>query len=243
MKEWPICAKCMGEIQVIALGGSLLRPDSDHDRNHWIQQIQSILTQGIQSGFKFVLVIGGGAPAREFISMAQSFVSSSERLDTIGIAATRLNATLLQQIFTSGGLNVSSVIPTDVSQVKQEIDGNDIVVMGGTHPGQTTDTVAVEAACQVQASHCLIATNVSHVFTKDPRYHSDAQPFASLSLHDLLALNGDTLEPGASTVVDPVAIKKAIKGQMKLLVLDGRDTMRIQAAIDGHEFEGTIVEP
>ncbi|MDA0716553.1 MAG: UMP kinase [archaeon] len=233
----------MGEIQVIALGGSLLRPDSEHDRNDWIDNILSILTQGVEKGMKFVLIIGGGAPAREYISIAQRFVSSAHRLDTIGIAATRLNATLLQQIFLSHGLNVSSSIPIVISELEHALKDCDIVVMGGTQPGQTTDTVAVEAACFIQARHCLIATNVSHVFTKDPRHHSDAQPISSLRLYELLELSGEALEPGASTVVDPVAIKKAIDGQMKLLVVDGRDTMRIQAAITGLEFEGTVVQP
>jgi uridylate kinase len=233
----------MGEIQVIALGGSLLRPDSDHDRNDWMNNILSILTRGVQTGMKFVLVIGGGAPAREHIAMAQRFVSSSHRLDTIGIAATRLNATLLQQIFISHGLNVYSSIPIVISELNRAVEDCDIVVMGGTQPGQTTDTVAVEAACFVQAQHCLIATNVSHVFTKDPRHHADAQPISSLRLHELLELSGESLEPGASTVVDPVAISRAIDGQIKLLVVDGRDTMRIQAAITGLEFEGTVVQP
>ncbi|MEK9697692.1 MAG: hypothetical protein VW270_18140 [Candidatus Poseidoniales archaeon] len=172
----------MGEVQVIALGGSLLRPDSEHDRHDWIEKIMTLLKQGISLGMKFILVVGGGAPAREHITIAKQFITSSERLDTIGIAATRLNATMLQQIFAANSFDVSEAIPTTSDQVNDMIANHSLVLMGGTVPGQTTDTVAVNVACKTGAEHCIIATNVSHVYSKDPREFQDAIPINSLSL-------------------------------------------------------------
>jgi len=233
----------MGEVQVIALGGSLLRPDSEHDRHDWIEKIMMLLKHGISSGMKFILVVGGGAPAREHISIAKQFVTSPDRLDTIGIAATRLNATMLQQIFAANSFDVSAEIPTTSDQVNDMISNHSMVLMGGTVPGQTTDTVAVNVACKTGAEHCIIATNVSHVYSKDPRVHQDARPITSLSLHELLELTGERLEPGASAVVDPVAIKKAIEGRLKILVLDGRQPDLIGAATKNEHFDGTTILP
>jgi uridylate kinase len=233
----------MGEVQVIALGGSLLRPDSEHDRHDWIEKIMMLLKHGISSGMKFILVVGGGAPAREHISIAKQFVTSPDRLDTIGIAATRLNATMLQQIFAANSFDVSAEIPTTSDQVNDMISNHSMVLMGGTVPGQTTDTVAVNVACKTGAEHCIIATNVSHVYSKDPRVHQDASPITSLSLHELLELTGERLEPGASAVVDPVAIKKAIEGRLKILVLDGRQPDLIGAATKNEHFDGTTILP
>jgi len=58
-----------------------------------------------------------------------------------------------------------------------------------------------------------------------------------------LELTGERLEPGASAVVDPVAIKKAIEGRLKILVLDGRQPDLIGAATKNEHFDGTTILP
>ena len=52
---------------------------------------------------------------------------------------------------------------------------------------------------------------------------------------------GDDLTPGASTVVDPIAVTWAAASNLEIAVLDGRDFDRIEAAIEGQPFEGTII--
>ena len=52
---------------------------------------------------------------------------------------------------------------------------------------------------------------------------------------------GDELTPGASTVVDPIAVTWAAASNLEIAVLDGRDFDRIEAAIEGQPFEGTII--
>ena len=116
--------------------------------------------------------------------------------------------------------------------------------MGGTVPGHTTDTVAVKLAAAVHARHCIIATNVAHVYSKDPRHHDDAEAIHEMTLEELGAITGvgTPLEPGASAVVDPVAVGVALEAGLDLAVLDGRDIVRLDDALEGNLFEGTIIK-
>ena len=102
----------------------------------------------------------------------------------------------------------------------------------------------MKLAAAVHARHCIIATNVSHVFTKDPRHHDDAEALTEISLNELAAIvgAGAPLEPGASAVVDPVAVSVALEAGLDLAVLDGRDLRRLDDALDGKLFDGTVIK-
>ena len=47
---------------VVALGGSLLRPEVE-DRNEWLINMVSIIKSRVMAGDRIGLVLGGGAPA------------------------------------------------------------------------------------------------------------------------------------------------------------------------------------
>ena len=53
---------------------------------------------------------------------------------------------------------------------------------------------------------------------------------------------GQPLEPGASAVVDPVAVGVAMEAGLDLAVLDGRDIRRLDDALDGKLFDGTVIK-
>ena len=81
--------------QIIALGGSLLRPEEAEQRSIWFGQLRQMAVHFEGNGRKLGIVVGGGLPAREAITLAKESFSDSYRLDTVGISATRLNATIL----------------------------------------------------------------------------------------------------------------------------------------------------
>ena len=151
---------------------------------------------------------------------------------------------MLQQVLLEIGCDVAPSVPHTIDDARSLLDDHHIVVMGGTVPGHTTDTVAVKLAAAVHARHCIIATNVSHVFTKDPRHHDDAEALTEISLNELAAIvgAGAPLEPGASAVVDPVAVSVALEAGLDLAVLDGRDLRRLDDALDGKLFDGTVIK-
>ena len=234
----------MSPVHVVALGGSLLRPEEAEDRTTWLGQLRQLMVHLEGNGSRIGLVVGGGLPAREGIELAKATVASPHRLDEIGIAGTRLNATVLQQVLLEIGCDVAPSVPHTIDDARSLLDDHHIVVMGGTVPGHTTDTVAVKLAAAVHARNCIIATNVSHVFTKDPRHHDDAEALTEISLNELAAIvgAGAPLEPGASAVVDPVAVSVALEAGLDLAVLDGRDLRRLDDALDGKLFDGTVIK-
>jgi uridylate kinase len=142
------------------------------------------------------------------------------------------------------GCNVANVVPTTTDQAAELFEAYDIVVMGGTKPGHTTDAVSVAFARDAGAAHVIIATNVSHVYTADPRTNKDAEPFETLTLVELQNITGkEALGPGQSAAVDPIAVNWAIDCGLRIGVLDGRDIRRIEDALEGRPFEGTLVQP
>lgn len=194
------------------------------------------------NGRRIALVVGGGLPAREGIELARNSTTDADRLDTVGIAATRLNATILQQILLDIGCDVAPEIPTTTQRAADLLEEYHIVLMGGTVPGHTTDAVAVSLARDSSASHVVIATNVSHVYSDDPRSNPDAEAFTMMSFSELVEITGiERAEPGVSAVIDPIAVGLAQSMAMRIAVLDGRELSRLEAAIEGKEFEGTII--
>ncbi len=227
---------------IIALGGSLLYGDN-HVKT-WLGQLRQTIVHFEGNGRKIGLVIGGGKPAREGIQLVEHLISDRSKLDEIGIAATRLNATVLQNMLAEIGCNVANVIPTTTGQAAELFETFDIVIMGGTKPGHTTDAVSVAFARDAGAAHVIIATNVSHVYTADPRTNDDAEPIETLTLTELQNITGkEALGPGQSAAVDPIAVNWAIECGLKIGVLDGRDIRRIEDALEGRPFEGTLVQP
>ena len=185
--------------QIVALGGSLLRPEEADERTMWFGQLRQMAVHFEGNGRKLGIVVGGGLPAREGITLARESFSDSYRLDTVGIAATRLNATILQQTLQDIGCNVAPVIPTSTNEAAELLESHNIVVMGGTTPGHTTDAVSVALARDCGASHCVIATNVSHVHDSDPRENPEAKPIEELTLAELAQITGtEPLGPGGS---------------------------------------------
>ena len=225
---------------VLALGGSLLRPE-ESDRHAWLSALAEIIHQ---CDVSLGIVVGGGAPAREAIELAKPVIDDVASLDEIGIAATRLNAAIVAQVLQGAGIDVCIEIPTDVSSAVSALQNHRVVVMGGTRPGHTTDNVAIRLAIEAGAARCLIATNVSHVYSSDPRSNPDAHSIESMNLAELQEIVGPPThgQAGGSGVIDPIGVQAAIDQKLPLAVLDGREMERIADALAGNSFIGTLVE-
>ena len=183
----------------------------DRDVKTWLGQLRQTIVHVEGNGRKIGLVVGGGKPAREGITLAKDLISDRFKLDEIGIAATRLNATVLQTMLAEIGCNVADVVPTTTDEAASLFERFDIVVMGGTKPGHTTDAVSVAFARDAGSAHVIIATNVSHVYTADPRTNDEAEPLHTLTLKELQEITGkEALQPGQSAAVDPIAVNWAM---------------------------------
>ena len=228
---------------IVALGGSLLRPEVEH-RHSWLEGLIEVVRDRVTMDDRLGLVVGGGAAAREGIALARPIVDSEDRLDRIGIAATRLNAAIVRESLADAGIPVSGTIPRSVNEAASLLEGRQVVVMGGTRPGHTTDAVAIRLAVAVAAERCVIATNVSKVHDSDPRTDPDAVAHDRLTHSQLQSIVGpaEHSQAGPSQVVDPMGASAAAIAGMPLCILDGRDPEAIRVAMEGGDFGGTVVE-
>ena len=134
----------MHDAIVIALGGSLLSSDDGGSLESWKSSFTDLIVS-ISSKMRIVIVVGGGKLARKNISIAKKDgISNSFDLDLIGIEATRINAKEIIGFFSNSNLMIDAIIPETITDCVSYLNENNIVVMGGTVPGHTTDTVAIK---------------------------------------------------------------------------------------------------
>ncbi len=150
------------ETVVLKLSGSLFF-SNEFERIAAI--LRNILRQ--KKNIRLVVVAGGGQIARDYIAVASKLGADQASLDEIGIQVSRLNGMVL--ISALGNLAHASV-PTSLAEVVEalELPKNRVVVVGGLHPGQSTNAVAALIAERVRAERFINATDTDGVYTKDP---------------------------------------------------------------------------
>ncbi len=237
-------ALAMSHISVVALGGSLMYSGSEID-NQWLASASNIILDYASTGKKIGIVIGGGFLARKNISEAKmSGVTDTFDLDLVGIEATRENAKIFREALELKNLGVAKHIPTTTEEAADLLKTFQIVVMGGTNPGHTTDAVSINLAAQSNSTGCTIATNVDFVYDKAPQNNPDAIPFEKMNLDDLQRIVGppEHMGAGPNVVIDPIGVQVAIDYGIELALLNGRDLDNLAKRLAGETFTGTIIE-
>ncbi|WP_017980985.1 UMP kinase [Methanocaldococcus villosus] len=221
---------------VFDIGGSILAPNNiDVEK---IKAISNILKKIKDEGHEVAVVVGGGRTAREYIKAAKQFNADNSFCDAIGIEATRLNAMLI--ISALGEYAIKS-IPKNFEEAELILKLNKIPVMGGTHPGHTTDAVSAMLAEYIKADLLVIATNVDGVYDKDPKKYKDAKKYNKLSFKELfeIALKASS-EAGSSSVVDPLAAKIIERARIRTIIVKGEPENLLNAIIG--KINGTVIE-
>ena len=134
---------------------------------------------------------------------------------------------------------------TAVAAVREERAAYPVVVMGGTHPGHTTDAVTVMLGDRARSSRIVIATNVDGVYTADPRKDPSATRLAQLSADELVRICsvGDG-RAGGTGVGDALGAKMIARSGLEAAVVDGRDLKALEAALVGAtDFHGSLITP
>jgi len=220
---------------VIRIGGSVVAsPVNTELMSKYADIIQTVKHQG----HEVVVVLGGGALAREFIGIARNLHLDMTDQDEIAISCSRLFAQLFLKKIGDAGCSKVAVTLDEAAQCLGE---GKIVVMGGLRPGITTDAVATLVAERVNAELLVKGTDQDGVYDKDPRKHPDAMKLDRLSLEELAAIfEHSEHEAGIHQIIDPEAIKGLKRKRLKLVVVNGFKPENILAAIKG-ENVGTII--
>lgn len=231
---------------VIHLGGSIVVPhisDEGGMNIPFLKKFRIFLKRELKKGRRFLIVIGGGKTARAYQKSASKIVKIQYYdLDWIGIHATRLNAHLLRTIFEKEAYPV--VIDHDPNQEEVQMlksSNKKLFFASGWRPGWSTDYIAIELARKFGVKEVIIAKDTPFVYDRDPGKYSDAKPMQALSWKEYKKLIPKTWSPGLSSPVDPVATHLAMKYKITAKVLRGTDLKNFQKAIEGRQFEGTII--
>lgn len=221
---------------VFRIGGSVVAsPINTELMSKYIEILQALNVQG----HEIVVVVGGGALAREFIGIARNLGLEMQAQDEVAISVSRLFAQLFLKKFGDAACGKVSVTLEDAAECLT--DGK-IVVMGGLKPGITTDTVAALVAERVNADLMVKGTDQDGVYNKDPRKHPDAVKLDHLSLEELAGVFSESQhKAGIHQIIDPEAVKVLKRKRVKLIVVNGFKPENIVAAVKGEKV-GTVIE-
>jgi uridylate kinase len=222
---------------VLKIGGSLLYDDEGKILVDRVRDYAAAIKSLVKDGHSLVVVVGGGIPARVFISAARELGANEAQCDWLGIKLARNNAELLCAGL--GEIAYPKIVETlDELEVAAKL--GKVVLMGGLVPGQSTNAVAAVAAESVNAEMLFNATNVDGVYDRDPK-ESGATRFDTITIAELKeVLSGGGTKAGEYKLFDPVAIRVVERSKIPTVIFDGRDPENITKVFRDFEI-GTLV--
>nr|QQK86788.1 uridylate kinase [Treponema denticola]QQK87011.1 uridylate kinase [Treponema denticola]QQK87125.1 uridylate kinase [Treponema denticola] len=229
-------------VTVLSVGGSIVAPDKpDFDfLDKFSKTIRNWLLQ--DSSRKIIMVIGGGAPARDYqnayrkVCDLRKAPAKNDEADWIGIMATRPNAQLVKAVFEDLCPNPVVYDPTTV-----DMFGGQILVAAGWKPGFSTDNDAVVLAERFSGNLVVNLSNIAKVYTDDPKKNPEARPIDSISWEDFIKIVGTEWVPGKNTPFDPIASQRAQKAGIKVICAAGKDIENLENILNGKDFKGTVI--
>lgn len=237
---------------VVSLGGSIVAPPEGPDISFLVEFKKRLASWlAAADDRKLILVIGGGGPARVYQHAYREIVrrlapspgaidqggpASNEALDWIGIAATRLNAQLVQSVM--GDLCEDEVVTDPSGPI---VFAGKVLIASGWKPGFSTDFDAVYLGERFGARSVLNLSNIAKVYTADPKKDPGARPIDAISWPDFRAMVGTAWSPGANLPFDPIASARAEAAGISVICAAGKDVDNLFRILDGKTFTGTVI--
>jgi len=185
-----------------------------------------------------VVVAGGGNIARHYINHARSSGADESSLDELGIEISRLNAKLLIYALKHKAYPHP---PTTLQEIRHAVDSGLIVIVGGLHPGHSTNGTAALIAEKVEATQFLNATDVDGVYDLDPNKYKKAKKFRRIELKTLrnMLIREDSVA-GGYDLMDILALKIIERSKIKTRILKA-DLKILEKAIKGGSVGTEII--
>ncbi len=220
---------------VVTIGGSILVQDNSYKK---FKEYAEIISQ-MNTEHKLYVVVGGGKPARDYITMARGLGASEALCDDVGIDVTRLNARLLITALQEAAY---PKVPHNFQEALEYSQSGKLVVMGGTEPAHSTDAVGSILAEFIGADLLINATSVDGLYDKDPKKYSDAVKFEEITASDMMdLLSNKDIKAGTYEFFDHTAIGIIKRSKLKTVVVDGNDPENLLKAV--YEKIGTTILP
>ena len=228
---------------VLKLSGEALMGCEDYGIDPLvIQRLAREVLEAQQAGVEIALVVGGGNIFRG----AGLAAGGMDRVtgDHMGMLATVINALAMQDALEKLGAKarvMSAIKINDVCEdyirrraIRHLEKGRLVIFAAGTgNPFFTTDSGAALRAIEIGADLLLKATKVDGVYDKDPKKHSDAVRFDTLTYDEVLARN--------LQVMDTAAFALARDSDLPLRIFDMSQPGELLKILRGENI-GTLVQ-
>ena len=218
----------------IKLSGSIFSEQRNEDT---IKRYAEMLTD-ISIDVQPIVIAGGGKIARHYINLARCLGSDEASLDIMGIEVSRLNAKLL---IAALGEQAYSQVPKNLEEVTIAAESGKIVIVGGLHPGQSTNATSALIAEKVRAIRFLNATDVDGIYDLDPNISRNAKLLNEITVSECMEILKDgSSMAGTYDLMDIVALKVIERSKIPTRVLRS-DITNIKDAIIGIHHIGTEI--
>ena len=212
----------MAESVVISVGGSLIVPDEIDTK--FLTELKALLTEEMAQDREFILMSGGGKTSRKYGDAASNFLDVDQTdIDAIGITVCHLNAHLLRLVFK--GINIR--INPDP----------DLYI-----PGASSDRAAVRTALKYGAKKIINLSNISHVYTADPKKDPNAEKIEEMSWAEFRNIIPKEFTPNLSSPFDPTAAKEADEAGIEVATISGENLSELPKYLAGEKFTGSVIK-
>jgi len=215
---------------VISLGGSIITPDKIDTK--FLKQFKNTINKF--KHYKFIIVCGGGKTARNYIEAGKKENLSIKDLSLLGILSTRLNAELVAEMFNQDTVPITN---NQLYRMKERI-----IVCGalGERPGMTSDANAAELAKALKAKYFINMTNVSGLYTDDPKKNKKAKLIEIISAKEFhKIIQKIKFKAGQHFVLDQKASAIILKHKIPTLIIKGNENLKL--ILENKPFTGTII--
>ncbi|MCL2116635.1 MAG: UMP kinase [Methanobrevibacter sp.] len=220
---------------VAAIGGSIIIKGKTYKK---FQEYSEILKE-LSCEHEIFVVVGGGQPAREYIKIARDLGCGEAKCDDLGIEVTRLNAKLL--IFALDDFAFPT-IPHNFQQALEYSSSEKIVVMGGTEPAHSTDTVGAILAEYVNADMFINLTSVDGMYDKDPNKYPDANLIERITATEMLEfIKEKDVKAGTYEFFDMTAIQMIKRSSLETVIANGNNPENLIKIINKEKIGTRII--
>ncbi len=228
----------MKKVIVLSLGGSLIIPDNIN--SNYLRKFRAVLLRNMKN-FKFVVVCGGGATARRYIDglNKEELKEKNYLQGLLGISSTRLNARFMNYFF---GRDSKGGIPHDMKEIKNLLRVHNVVFCGALRYAkrETSDSTSAKLANYFDTAFINL-TNVSGLYTKDPRKFKDAKFIKKITWKDFhKKAEKLKFKPGQHFVLDQTGSEVIFKNKIPTYII-GKDVTQLENFLKGKSFVGTTI--
>lgn len=220
---------------VIAIGGSILLKEYDYQK---FQEYSEIL-KSLSNEHELFVVVGGGKPARDYISVIRDLNGGEAQCDDIGIEVTRINAKLL---LTALGDYAYQRVPHNFQEALEFSASGKIIVMGGTEPAHSTDAVSAILAEYIHADKLINLTSVDGMYNKDPNKYEDAELIKEITASEMMDfISGKETKAGTYEFFDMTAIQMIKRSSIETVIANGYTPENLTKVINGEDIGTKII--